>query len=67
LIELQPEEVDQILVDLLSGLDEQKGVSDKLRDAERAFQKVQQGAETSLLDARAQFAKPAHLSIKKIA
>jgi type I restriction enzyme M protein len=67
LIELQPEEVDQILVDLLSGPDEQKTVSDRLREAERAFQKVQQGAETNLLEARSHFAKPAHLSIKKIA
>ena len=67
LIELQPEEVDQILVDLLSGLVEQKALSDKLREAERAFQKVQQGAETHLLEARVQFSKPAYLSIKKIA
>jgi type I restriction enzyme M protein len=67
LIELQPEEVDQILVDLLSDVDAQKAVSDKLREAERAFQKVQQGAQTHLLEARAQFAKPAHLSVKKIA
>jgi len=67
LIELQPEEVDQILVDLLSGLDEQKKVSNALRAAERAFQKVQQGADSNLLQARAQFAKPEHLSIKKIA
>lgn len=67
LIELQPEEVDQILVDLLSGPDEQKSVSDALREAERAFQKAQKSAEAHLGDARAQFAKPAHLSIKKIA
>jgi type I restriction enzyme M protein len=67
LIELQPEEVDQILVELLSNKDEQKTVSDKLRDAERAFQKVQEGAETSLILARKQFAQPMHVSVKKIA
>ena len=67
LIELQPDEVDQILVDLLSGPDEQKKISDTLREAELAFQKVQKNAESSLGQARAQFAKPAHLSITKIA
>lgn len=67
LIELQPEEVDQILVDLLSGLDEQQSLSDKLREAEKSFQKVQQGAEMNLSQARAQFAKPTHLSVMKIA
>jgi type I restriction enzyme M protein len=67
LIELQPDEVDQILVDLLSGPDEQKAVSDELREAERVFQKAQHDAETSLLGARAKFAKPAQLSVTKIA
>ena len=67
LIELQPEEVDQILVDLLAGIDEQEKASMTLRSAESAYRKARQGSETLLINARAAFAKPAHLAIKKIA
>jgi type I restriction enzyme M protein len=67
LIELQPEEVDQILVDLLSGTDEQVEVSEALREAERGYRKAQEGAEIHLEKARIAFAKPAPLVIEKIA
>ncbi|MGQ0742049.1 MAG: hypothetical protein ACT4OG_07110 [Alphaproteobacteria bacterium] len=67
LIELQPEEVDQILVDLLSGIKEQSAVSAALREAEKNYRKALDGAETHLDKARAAFAKPAHLAIAKIA
>lgn len=68
LIELQPEEVDQILVDLLSGVADQTTASETLRNAERAFRTAQQGAESQLKNARAAFAKlPLHSSVKKTA
>ena len=67
LTELQPEEVDQILIDLLSGVDEQKAASNALRTAQKSFQKAQQGAALQLAEARAQFAKTDHVSVKKTA
>jgi type I restriction enzyme M protein len=67
LIELQPEEVDRILVDLLSGTEEQIAVSSALRDAEAGYRKSIEGAETHLEKALAAFAKPAHLTITKVA
>jgi len=67
LIELQPEDVDQILVDLLSDVDEQKKVSADLRNAEKGYREALQGAESHLSEAREIFAKPTHLPLKKIA
>ncbi|MGH6849089.1 MAG: N-6 DNA methylase [Methylocella sp.] len=67
LIELQPEEMDQILVDLLSGTDEQIAVSEALREAELAYRKVLEGAESRLGSARTTFARPAQLAYKMTA
>jgi hypothetical protein len=64
---LQPEEVDQVLVDLLSGAKEQAAVSAALREAEQSYRKALAGAENHLEKARASFAKPAHLAVVKIA
>src|SRR5262249_53855910 len=67
LIELQPEEVDQVLVDLLSDAKGQAAVASDLREAERNYRKALTGAESHLEKARASFAKPAHLAVVKIA
>jgi type I restriction enzyme M protein len=56
LIELQPEEVDRVLVDLLSGTDEQVKMSKELRQAESAYRKSLDGAESELGTARTAFA-----------
>jgi type I restriction enzyme M protein len=64
LIELQPEEVDRILVDLLSDTNEQLAVSTALRKAEQDYRNSLKGAEANLETALAAFAKPAHLAIK---
>lgn len=67
LIELQPEEADQILVDLLSGPEEQIAVSKALRQAEDGYRQALRGAEAHLGKARASFTRPDHQAVKKIA
>jgi type I restriction enzyme M protein len=67
LIELQPDEVDRILVDLLVGTRAQAEASKKLRSAEAKFRQALEGAGTTLDQARAAFAKPTHLSIRRVA
>jgi len=65
LIELQPEEADQILVDLLSDVSEQAKVSKSLRAAENGYRKELEKADVNLSEAREAFAKPAHLPVAK--
>jgi type I restriction enzyme M protein len=55
LIELTPEHVDSIIVDLLSDTEEQKRISDALREREREYLETLQNAEASLSQAREQF------------
>ena len=52
LIELQPEEVDLILIDLSLSPAAQKAMTDKLRSAETAYRKALKGAEGELTTAR---------------
>jgi type I restriction enzyme M protein len=66
LIELQPEEADQILVDLLKNVKEQIAVSKALRAAEREYKESLEGADLHLSEARAAFVKPAHIRVKKL-
>lgn len=67
LIELQPEDVNQILVDLLGGVEKQAAASAALRAAERAYAGAMENAEGQLSTARAAFAKRVHLVTKRVA
>jgi type I restriction enzyme M protein len=67
LIELQPEEVDQILVDMLSGGAEQATASKSLRAAEVRYEDTVGHAEENLTSARNLFARPVHLVEVKVA
>jgi hypothetical protein len=59
--------VDQILVDLLSGTDEQAAVSEALLEAERGYQKALEGAEAQMVKSRAMISGPAQLAGTKTA
>jgi type I restriction enzyme M protein len=65
MVELHPEDVDQILVDLLSGPDEQAIVSKTLREAEKTYRKTMEGAKTSLEAARTTFGHHELPTVKK--
>lgn len=67
MMELQPEEVDQILVDLLSGPEEQATVSQTLREAEKEYRRTLEGAATHLEAVRTTFGRHKLPEIKKTA
>jgi type I restriction enzyme M protein len=67
LIELTPEDVDKVLVDLLSGVEEQKAASQALRDAESRYRLAVNDAQIELMEARAAFARPVSVKEVKVA
>jgi type I restriction enzyme M protein len=67
LIELTPEDVNTIKVDLLSGPEEQRLASAALRQAETTYRSTLKTAQGQLLGAKDVFVKPIHLKAANVA